>query len=388
MVYVLAYNPYVVCNEISTIYNGFNFNGPNDHAVWAGNIMQPLSRGLLLLNGGKIGQHGGPSIANANKWNSTWTYTHTFVDGFSDAQFSKLWVKPVTGYSPTVNSGPINSQLYSAGGNVTVSPGGDYSCGGVPNNISIPLPSSENYPNSNLYYIAKTSFYRFLLMNDSVSGSQTDYSDFIDTNVGTSVKIFAEIEKLIFDGSIALASSSLSSIEDSGFNSVEHNYKSFYTLYLNYLCLAENEDFSISDSIALYNLSHLCPSTEGEIIYQARALYNAIYAVGTDYLDCSEESGARMAQINISEESKVIYNWDVEVFPNPTQNNINIVSKTESEALNISICEVSGRMIISQKLKTVNHFANIDFNLLNGIYFLVIRNSANEKVTKKLVVSK
>lgn len=387
MVYVLAYIPYVVCNEINTIYNGFNFNGPNDHAVWAGNIMQPLGRGLLLLNGGKIGQQGGPSIANANKWNGTWTYTHTFVSN-TTATNSLLWVKNNSGYIPVLNSGTLSIQNYGAPGTLSVSGGGDYNCGGVPNNISVPLPDSDSYPTAELYYIAKTATNRFLALNDSVLGSHSDYSDFADVQSVSSVGKFVQLENLIHDGNIGIATTSLSGIDGSGFNTVENNYKLFYSLYLNFLSLDQEENFSITDSSALYSLTQLCPATDSACVTQARALYSVIYCVNVDYQDCEVGSSAKIAHNNNAQDILVAKSSEIELFPNPAQNEITIVSKEQMEEIEISIRDVAGRVLLFNKLKTNEFSCHINLHLVNGIYFVSIRNSKNEKVNKKLVISK
>ena len=74
--------------------------------------------------------------------------------------------------------------------------------------------------------------------------------------------------------------------------------------------------------------------------------------------------------------------------PNPTSNEVNIVSKAESENLTVVITDISGKIVISKNLTTSNFISKLDLGLNNGIYLVTITNTKNEKTTKKLVITK
>jgi hypothetical protein len=80
--------------------------------------------------------------------------------------------------------------------------------------------------------------------------------------------------------------------------------------------------------------------------------------------------------------------WSVDMFPNPTTQQVTIVSKMESELLYVTVKDLWGRIVLERDLKTKSFLTTLDFGLLNGIYFVTITNSNNEKVTKKLVIAK
>ena len=79
---------------------------------------------------------------------------------------------------------------------------------------------------------------------------------------------------------------------------------------------------------------------------------------------------------------------DVEMYPNPAQNQLYIVSKTKSEFLHVIVRDLTGRLILNHELKTEGFIGRLDLNLINGAYFITIKNSLNELVTKKLLIAK
>ncbi|MBW6482568.1 MAG: T9SS type A sorting domain-containing protein [Vicingaceae bacterium] len=56
-------------------------------------------------------------------------------------------------------------------------------------------------------------------------------------------------------------------------NSIEQNYLTFFESYIKH----QTDTINASDSLTLRTLAMGCPFTDGEVVYQARSLYNAIY---------------------------------------------------------------------------------------------------------------
>jgi hypothetical protein len=96
----------------------------------------------------------------------------------------------------------------------------------------------------------------------------------------------------------------------------------------------------------------------------------------------------RVGYVGIEEQYMKNNVWDVDLFPNPTQTHLNIINKNESEILNVVITDLSGRIVLAQNLASKNKLASIKIDLPNGAYFIAINNSDNEKVIKKLLISK
>jgi hypothetical protein len=294
-----------------------------------------------------------------------------------------MWVKNTSATNPAANSGTVNiTQQYGALHTVSISTGSNYTCTGIPNNRAISLPDSADYVSSDQYYMAKTALYRFLHFNDSIVTADHTFSDFYTNLSGSSIDAFMQVEEAVYNGSLTAASSLNSAVSPT--NTVETNYQNYYSLYITFA----GNDFdntNSSDSISLVSLCSLCPGTNGACVYQARALYNAVFKQPFNMTGCGD-GGARMANTIQAKNDKKT--WDVSIFPNPATNQLNIVSSVENEDLSISITDLSGRNVLIKNLRTKGFIAKLDIDIINGAYFITINNSNNEKAIKKLIIAK
>lgn len=84
----------------------------------------------------------------------------------------------------------------------------------------------------------------------------------------------------------------------------------------------------------------------------------------------------------LSNVEEVVSENDINLFPNPTSNKINIRSNENIKITEIEIFDISGR-----KLKSSFETENIDVSdFSKGIYFVKIHNSTNRTIVKKFVV--
>ena len=145
---------------------------------------------------------------------------------------------------------------------------------------------------------------------------------------------------------------------------------------------------SVADESLLVSLAHLCPSKDGAIVYQARALRAYKEASVFNYPDdCSNIFASRDASSG-GVGNFIPNKWNVGIYPNPNSGSFSIVSKLQSEALQISLCDISGKQLLNASIVTENFVYLLDLNLQNGVYIVSIKNNQNETVTKKVVVSK
>jgi len=139
----------------------------------------------------------------------------------------------------------------------------------------------------------------------------------------------------------------------------------------------------------LYDLCNHCPGTNGACVFQARALYQRLVPGATFEDNCE---GSARPGIGATEDEKLskrtLKTWDVDMFPNPTDNRLTIVGKKESEVLKIEIKDLSNRVIYEGEIKTTEFIANLDLSLINGAYFITVTNDKNEQVIKKLLIAK
>jgi hypothetical protein len=165
---------------------------------------------------------------------------------------------------------------------------------------------------------------------------------------------------------------------------VEDNYKTYYGIYTHYL--SNDYTLNYNDSSDLYQLTQLCPGKDGACINQARAFYNAVYKFPQRYPNNCEEAGER--KINSATTLNSPNSWNVNIFPNPAATCLSVGTNVKSEMINVSISDLSGRTILTKSVKTENFIATLDLNLINGAYIISVKNTKNETVTKKLLITR
>lgn len=384
------YSPSVTCNSLSNSHQGFVFNSSNTLAVWAGNIMQPLNRGLVLTGFGRIGAQGTSSIASNNQWRSTWTNDQTYVDNTSNAANSILFVKSGSATTPSINGGPISAQSFVQSGNLQPSVGGDYECGGVPNSKTINPPTHTNFSVSIEYSAIRSNFYRFLFFNDSIREPVNSCDEYYQSLSTSNTAKLMEVETKLFSGEVADAISLNDDIIIDDLDPLEENCKSFYQLYATYQQLPEDSSYAVTDSTSLFYLAGLCPASNGPCVYQARALINTIYLLAPNFSDCDEETGARsgISHTNNSTLTEQALNDLYKVFPNPAGTELQILCKSPNSELQLEIKDLFGRTVHLLNLNVIGNTITLHFDLPNGAYFLIITDSQNEQKIQKLLVSK
>lgn len=380
--------PHVICNNLSNANKGFVFTGANNPASWKANVMEDLRAGMTLSVNGVIGQQGDASHPTANEWNGSWTGSSYGIYTFtSTAALSPIYVNTLN-IPPNPNGNPSGFSYLA--GSIYTATGSSYDCDtkGYGSASYVALPSEEDYSSAELYYIAKTLAYRYLAINDSMRGTDDGFQLFYEDLESSSIQSFFIIERAIGSHDFTVAEDFLSVVESGERNSVETNYLNFYTVLLKYtqgIDALTDEDMAILEYVAA-----LCPAYEGPAVYQARALYQRITGRVYNGPDaCGGETGGRAAApgsqiVNAAEYKQ----WNVELFPNPAQTSLNLVSKKENEQLHVTISDISGRKLIVKNLKTNGFIATLEFDLINGVYFININNTDSETVVKKLLIAK
>ncbi|HWY12564.1 MAG TPA: T9SS type A sorting domain-containing protein, partial [Bacteroidia bacterium] len=116
-----------------------------------------------------------------------------------------------------------------------------------------------------------------------------------------------------------------------------------------------------------------------------RALYNVINTSVELFKDnCPNNNSSRLGNNPLNP----ISNWIVNIYPNPASNELFISTNNEKEDVKVVITDVNGRTVGDYNLKTSGFSANIKLNMNSGIYFVTLVNQNNEKVVKKLVITK
>ncbi len=382
----------VTCNTLTTSHKGFEFGGAHLNVIWMGNDMDNHKRGYQLTNSGVIGTQGNTLTPIDNKWNGTWTGTNynTWVE-LSSATSSTLHVRSTAPYFPTNNNGnpPINSYSLTAG--LTLASGTSFNCssGGGSSTQRVmeqiaqdSLPFVANITESK--FITKHALHRKLKSEPALMSSNSILQNFYTTDLTTPRAKLSGIEEYLGLGDFTSANAQMAVVSPT--NSIEANYLNFYRIYWNYF----NNSYSTYDSLTLINLCVKCPFIEGEVVYQARSLYNMIYEDILIFNDnCpSEEENSRLFQNSI-DNSKLIAqnNWNIQLYPNPATNDLYITSSNNAENLKVRITDVTGKLCADYSITTEAFVGSIKLGLLDGIYLVTVVNSDNEQIIKKLIVS-
>lgn len=379
-----SWNDTITCNTLSNSYRAFRFDGMAcSNNQWTGNTMQNHGQGMVLTNGGIIGQQGNNTHPTDNQWLTpgpwTGTVNGTFVDAASDATMSPLWVRTTGNFYPP-NPGFISQQASYANtvsATFTTSTG-SYACT-APNQNPVNVffyPSTVTTVEHN--YNNVTSAYRYLDLHPRYKNY---YQSYYDSLAGTTYDKFNRVEKGISIGRLAAAQSINSSITPT--NNVEQTYKDFYDIHLKSI----NGTYNGTDSTALYSIANSCPADGGPAVYYARALYNYLYNVAGNYYSGCGGILRGSQQENVAKNGPAM-TLEYKLYPNPANNFVTLVGGKESERLNIKVNDVSGKLLFEKDVITQGAKNTIDLDLKNGIYFVTITNASKETNIKKLVISK
>jgi Secretion system C-terminal sorting domain len=154
--------------------------------------------------------------------------------------------------------------------------------------------------------------------------------------------------------------------------------QSFYQAYLQYM-----SDTACCDTSAysvLYNLGMHCPEQSGIVVYKARALYDKLSKRKHTYADkCNPNTGnSRTIRIEDNTTSpdaaSQLHNHEISLYPNPNSGSFTLqVSGEAKQELTIVLIDVTGKVLMQQKLNTIDYLCEVDVSQLKkGFYLLKV----------------
>jgi hypothetical protein len=215
-----------------------------------------------------------------------------------------------------------------------------------------------------------------------------------------------DVESKIAEGSLEEAQTALNSVpagnpqtdEATGVfvadyieaDGIVSNYTNFYQVLLNYY----GGSMSAGDSAEVVTLANLCPFTNGEVVYKARAFYNIIYDDGGSWDDDSacggqfviHDGGGRKVQGGVQ---SVLPTQQYSLYPNPNNGNINLIQKVIDEnPVNIEVLNAEGQSVFKGTLPFAQGTAPLHLqNLSPGLYLIQLRDATGKSYTLKFVVN-
>ncbi len=201
---------------------------------------------------------------------------------------------------------------------------------------------------------------------------------FYDSTALTNKGVLLYAEKASNDGDTLLLSQKLNSVAPTDL--VEYNYKLYYNLCLN----VKNASFSNTDSLELIYLATACPDVDGSVVYQARALYNAIYACAETFETNCAENTAKSLHVN-SENSEGIEL--IRVYPNPNKGEFDIYfNQLDEKLVQVSIRDLSGKEIYFAERIVEGNVLKISLNATSGLYYLELTHPISGNTKKQKIV--
>jgi hypothetical protein len=180
--------------------------------------------------------------------------------------------------------------------------------------------------------------------------------------------------------------------DDSTVDYLVNTYKVFYTLHLNY----KTHSMTSSDSSRIINIAELCPLEYGAVVYQARALYTAVFQevriwndTCVDFVDTTgqqqDEQGHKTGngKGNAAKEDMQQYR----LYPNPNDGNIVIVQMVEDTGKIITtVTDVAGRVVYRDNVAFIEGNYRLNLNKLSvGMYLMELTDDRGRKYNFKFV---
>ena len=209
--------------------------------------------------------------------------------------------------------------------------------------------------------------YQMLCLQPSLKDNSPIQQRFYNTASSGTVGAIAKAAIALSTGQLQNATAALNAIVPQ--NTIEVNYKNYYSVYLHY----RMKTYSQSDSVTLKTLAMGCPVRDGLIVHHARILYSKIYRDFTNYPnDCIDANSKSKTKQN----KKPMVSNGLSLFPNPTTGSfmINIIGETTNN-VEVDISDIMGKLISSEKIILNANTAIIDKGLPDGVYIISVRDA-------------
>lgn len=362
----------VQCNQVNLLGWGIEFNGQNLNTTWLNNTMQSNTNGFVLSANGEIGQQGNTTLPIDNQWTGTWTvgsqYKTLTHNTLTPDIHSPLWVRSGSTFYPTIPynftiGGTFFTDDYNASGalNVVSSTPVTILCPSLPPPPTCPscqkqaaaklmkeitlgqLSYAILQPQTDL--IGRNLVFRTQKTDSSFINADSALTSFYNQNINSDLGRLTNIERSLSNYDISGAQTEMNLLSSA--NALESNYKSFYTTYINYQ--NNSNSVSVADSINLLSLAEACPQKDGPVVFQARAMYNAVYDMNRVFADICDGLLTSTSRLTSHSESRGLKSENEKflIYPNPTSGEI-FISYRSIARLKIELLDLTGRVVSTQ----------------------------------------
>lgn len=210
------------------------------------------------------------------------------------------------------------------------------------------------------YLEARHRAYRMMVMQpDWVDDAPNELHGFYTAAHQGNIGRLLKVEQRLGTGEYNAAQGLLNSVQPE--NSIEANYKAFFTAYLH----AKQDVFTVNDSLVLNELIHGCVARDGNVVNHARVLHRFLYRDFKTYFDaCPNDSEFKKQQVKQQEISSGLI-----LYPNPSTGEVWFDLKENTDDLRgIAIYSLEG-MLLHTELPQGN---KINFAFSSGAYIVVL----------------
>jgi hypothetical protein len=162
--------------------------------------------------------------------------------------------------------------------------------------------------------------------------------------------------------------------------------KQVNTIYMNTFAQGIS-DFNTTQLNTLRLIANYCPQEGGAAVHQAQGLLSLVEDVDFLNFDCVNEQTKTIEKEE--EEESFEIDWTVQLFPNPTHNELTIKSSLLLEGnTTIEIFNALGQLVMPITKHKKLQMTIIDVStLLDGVYTMRLKNG-EESITKSFIVIK
>ncbi len=420
----------VFCNDLSILGQCLFYEGNNISSIsgFYNNQFGVSKHGFVTGTNGQVGQQGSIGVASGNLWNgpfSFWTFTEWAGPSVAaSAVNTPLWVNPGSIANPAfpgnlnATNGPPATDRYGAPNTVSVTLSPTIAClSGLTQAIVVINPppaippaqlqsavdttynhlinAAVNYSvyNTSTHHIHNKHTFGSMMRGD-ITTSDTTLINFYNANKTTTFGKYEAVDTLINNGQLTAAQSANSSAPITG--NIDQNQKIVNFLLMK---LIKNNFFSFTnvEKNALYSIANKCPLSDGNAVYQSRAILciasNSFIQFNDSCSGGNDDStivGGRMANNEGFSLNKKKELNSFLLFPNPNNGNMSLLyTLITTENAEVKIFDVTGKLIYKSNINNQNNRAEINVDgIKEGIYYYKIENGNTTLKADKLVIIK
>jgi hypothetical protein len=167
-------------------------------------------------------------------------------------------------------------------------------------------------------------------------------------------------------------------------NLFETNLKTALDLYLK--TIGQGQLATATEINWLETMGNSCFENAGPAVFYARSLYGSLTKTSLPTTICA--NSLFVGNRNSDELARKEQSNGLSIVPNPASDNITIAWPATIEPVELSIFNLTGQLILRQKMDTKSTNEMVDLNAFsNGVYFVRLRCHADCDLTQKLIIS-